>query len=49
MSNKINNENQMTQLLEKNLNKKNSSKKIVQNMKLIGKKILKKTYEEVNL
>ena len=49
LSNKTNNENQMTQILEKNLNKKNYSKKIVQNMKLIGKKILKKTYEEVNL
>ena len=49
LSNKINNQNQMIKILEKTLNKRNSSKKIVQSINLIGKNILKKTFNEILL
>ncbi len=49
LSNKINDQNQMIKILEKFFKKKFFSKNIIKNMNLIGKKILIKTYEEVNL
>ena len=49
LSNKINDQNQMIKILEKFFKKKFFSKNIIKSMNLIGKKILIKTFEEVNL
>jgi 3-deoxy-D-manno-octulosonic-acid transferase len=49
LSNKIYNQNNLTKILKKTLNKKNYSKKIIEDLKKIGEKILQKTYEEVDL
>ena len=49
LSTKIYNQSQMTTVVKKTLIKKTYSKKIIQNMHTIGKKILNKTYNEVNL
>jgi 3-deoxy-D-manno-octulosonic-acid transferase len=49
LSTKIYNQSQMTTVVKKTLIKKTYSKKIIQDMHTIGKKILNKTYNEVNL
>ena len=49
ISNKVSTFNQMTKILKKDLIKKNYSKRVIRNMNLIGKKILKKTYNEICL
>ena len=45
---KITNQIQLEKKLRENLKKKNQSKKIIYNLKLIGMDILKRTYKEIN-
>ena len=49
ISSKVNNQNHLIMTLDKTFNKKNYSKKIIQNLNLDGLKILKKTYKEICL
>ena len=49
LSVKINNYNQLTKVLQKSLNKKNYSKKKIENLNLSGSKILEKTYKLICL
>ena len=49
ISSKVNNQNHLIMTLNKTFNKKNYSKKIIQNLNLDGLKILKKTYKEICL
>ena len=49
VANKVNDQNHLTMMLEKSLNKKNYSKKIIQNLNLEGLKVLKRTYKEICL
>ena len=46
---KVNNQKQMIYQLDKLLTKKSNSKKIQKKLKLIGHKVLEKTYKEVKL
>ena len=47
LSNKVNNQNQLADMINKKFQKKNYSKKIIQNLNFEGEKILKKTYKEI--
>jgi len=49
VSNKILNQNDLVNCLKKLLSKKNDNKKIQNKLKIIGQKILDKTYKEINL
>ena len=49
VSNKILNQNDLVNCLKKLLSKKNDNKKIQNKIKIIGQKILDKTYKEINL
>ena len=49
VSNKILSQNDLVNCLKKLLSKKNDNKKIQNKIKIIGQKILDKTYKEINL
>ena len=49
LSKKVSNQKYLSSMLEKSLNKKNFSKKIIQKLDQIGIRILKKTYKEICL
>ncbi len=49
LSKKVSNQKYLSNMLEKTLNKKNYSKKIIQKLNQIGIRILKKTYKEICL
>ena len=49
LSKEVNNQEDLTKILRKTLNKKINSKKIIRNLNFVGTKILDKTYKEISL